>query len=34
MAEVTIVKQPKQEKPEITRWTGLESPLFRGTCSR
>jgi HSP20 family protein len=31
MAEVTVVKQPKEEKPELTRWPGFETPLFRGS---
>jgi HSP20 family protein len=31
MAEVTVVKQPKQEKPEMTRWAGFDTPLFRGS---
>ena len=30
MAEVTVVKQPKQERPE-TRWRGFDAPLFRGS---
>lgn len=30
MAEVNVVKQPKQERPEMTRWLGFEAPLFRG----
>ncbi|HWB86934.1 MAG TPA: Hsp20/alpha crystallin family protein [Bryobacteraceae bacterium] len=31
MAEVNIVKQPKQEKPEPSRWPGFDTPLFRGS---
>jgi len=31
MAEVTVVKQPKVEKPEMTKWLGFETPLFRGS---
>ena len=31
MAEVPVVKQPKQEQPELIRWRGLERPLFRGS---
>jgi len=30
MAEVAVVKQPKQDAPELTRWLGFETPLFRG----
>jgi HSP20 family protein len=31
MAEVSVVKQPKQEKPELSRWLGFDAPLFRGS---
>jgi HSP20 family protein len=31
MAEVTVVKQPKQERPELSRWVGFDAPLFRGS---
>ena len=31
MAEVTVVKQPKQEKQELSPWRGFETPLFRGS---
>ena len=31
MAEVPVVKQAKQEKPEMTRWSGFEMPFFRGS---
>lgn len=31
MAEVTVVKQPKQERSELSRWSGLDTPLFRGS---
>jgi len=33
MAEVSVsvVKQPKQERPELTRWPGFEMPSFRGS---
>jgi HSP20 family protein len=31
MAEVSVVKQPKQERPELSRWLGFETPLFRGS---
>jgi HSP20 family protein len=30
MAEVNVVKQPKQDKPELSRWLGFDAPLFRG----
>ena len=30
MAEVTVVKQPKPEKPELSRVFGFETPLLRG----
>ena len=30
MADVTVVKQPKQEKPELSRWLSADAPLFRG----
>lgn len=31
MAEVTVVKQPKQERQELSRWPGFALPLFRGS---
>jgi HSP20 family protein len=31
MAEVTVVKQPKPERPELSRWLGFDIPLFRGS---
>lgn len=31
MAEITVVKQPKTEKPEMTRWFGFDTPLLRGS---
>lgn len=31
MAEVTVVQQPKQERPELSRWVGFDAPLFRGS---
>ena len=31
MAEVTVVKQPKQEQQEFGRWLGFDTPLFRGS---
>jgi HSP20 family protein len=31
MAEVTVVKKPKEEKQEITRFPFFEAPLFRGS---
>jgi HSP20 family protein len=31
MAEVTVVKQPKHERPELSRALGFETPLFRGS---
>lgn len=31
MAEVSVVKQPKPEKPELGRWLGFQTPLFRGS---
>jgi HSP20 family protein len=31
MAEVSVVKQPKQEKPDLSRWLGFDAPLFRGS---
>lgn len=31
MAEITVVKQPKAEKPEMTRWFGFDTPLMRGS---
>jgi HSP20 family protein len=30
MAEVNVVKQPKQERPELSRWLGFDAPLFKG----
>jgi HSP20 family protein len=30
MAEVTVVKQPKQERMDLSRW-GFDTPLFRGS---
>jgi len=30
MAEVNVVKQPKQERPEMKRWLGFDTPLVRG----
>lgn len=30
MAEVAVVKNPKKETPELSRWLGFETPLFRG----
>lgn len=30
MAEVAVVKQPKTERPELSRLLGFETPLFRG----
>ena len=30
MPEVTVVKQPKVERSEFSRWLGFEAPLFRG----
>jgi HSP20 family protein len=31
MAEVNVVKQPNQERPELTRWVGFDTPIFRGS---
>lgn len=31
MAEVNVVKQPKQERAELRRWSRFDTPLFRGT---
>jgi len=33
MTEVTVVKQPKQERSDVSRWPGLglDTPLFRGS---
>lgn len=31
MAEVAVVKQPKQERQELSRVLGFETPLFRGS---
>jgi hypothetical protein len=31
MAEVNVVKQSKQERPELSRWLGFDAPLFRGS---
>jgi HSP20 family molecular chaperone IbpA len=31
MAEVNVVKQPKHERPELSRWLGFDAPLFRGS---
>ena len=31
MAEVTVAKQPKHERSELSRWPGLDTPLFRGS---
>jgi HSP20 family protein len=31
MADVAVVKNPKQEKPELSRVLGFETPLFRGS---
>ena len=31
MAEVSVVKQPKQGRSEISRWPGFGAPLFRGS---
>ena len=31
MAEVSVVKRPKQERPELSRWLGFDTPLFRGS---
>jgi HSP20 family protein len=31
MAEVNVVKQPKQERTELSRWPGFDMPLFRGS---
>lgn len=31
MAEVNVVKQPKQERPELSRWLGFGQPLFRAS---
>ncbi len=31
MAEVTVVKNPKPDRPELARWVGFETPLFRGS---
>lgn len=31
MAEVAVMKQPKQERDELSRWLGFEAPLFRGS---
>ena len=30
MAEVSVVKQPKRDTPELSRWLGFDAPLFRG----
>ena len=30
MAEINVVKQPKPERPELIRWPGFDTPLFRG----
>lgn len=31
MAEVSVVKRPKQERPELSRWLGFDTPLVRGS---
>jgi HSP20 family protein len=31
MAEVVVTKQPRRERDEVDRWSGLETPLFRGS---
>ncbi len=31
MAEVAVVKNPKTERPELSRMLGFETPLFRGS---
>jgi HSP20 family protein len=31
MAEVSVVKQPKRETPELGPWLGFDAPLFRGS---
>jgi len=31
MADVTMTKQPKQERSELGRWLGFETPLARGS---
>jgi len=31
MADVTVTKQPKQERSELSRWLGFETPLARGS---
>ena len=31
MAEVSVVKQPRQERSEINRWRGFDTPFFRGS---
>lgn len=31
MAEISVVKQPKAEKTELTRWGGFDTPFFRGS---
>jgi HSP20 family protein len=31
MAEAAVAKQPKQERDELNRWLGFETPLFRGS---
>jgi len=31
MADVTVTKQPKQERSELSRWLGFETPWARGT---
>jgi len=31
MPEVNVVKQPKHERPELSRWLGFDAPLDRGS---
>lgn len=31
MAEVNVVKQPKPATPDLNRWLGFDTPLFRGS---
>jgi len=31
MPEVAVAKQPQQEREELNRWLGFETPLFRGS---
>jgi HSP20 family protein len=31
MSEVNVVKQLKQDRPELSRWLGFNTPLFRGS---